>query len=78
MNKTAFTTLIILIALTLISALVSNLDILYKISVLLALALLKFTGVAFQFMELKKAHIFWKISTGVFLVLFILMIYIVY
>ncbi len=37
---------------------------------LLAVTAIKFLGVGFQFMELKKAHAFWKVSFVAFFVLF--------
>ena len=43
----------------------------YIVFIILVLTLTKFSLVAFNFMELKKAHVFWKISLSAYLVLFI-------
>lgn len=51
-----YTTLLVLTALT---AVVSTLNL--YVGIILIIALLKFWLVAFSFMELKKAHVFWKI-----------------
>ena len=64
-------TLTILFLLTLASMLMSNKVSEYTIPIILILAAIKFIGIAFNFMELKKAHVFWKISTLAFLVIFI-------
>ena len=65
--------LCILIALTILTALFSSNFSAFKYIVffILALSCVKFLLVAFSFMELKKAHIFWKVSLSVYLVLFI-------
>lgn len=60
MNKTATFTWIILVALTVASALISRFDGTYVVILILVLSALKFFGIAFQFMEIKKAHLFWK------------------
>jgi Flp pilus assembly protein protease CpaA len=75
MKKTTVYTLLALILLTISTALISDVSFL-KIGALLILGLscIKFLLVAFNFMELKKAHIFWKIALVSFLVLFILII----
>ncbi|MDP3352781.1 MAG: cytochrome C oxidase subunit IV family protein [Flavobacteriaceae bacterium] len=64
--------LIILIILTIISALVAfNSFIMNYISeIIIVLAVLKFYGVVFYFMELRKAHSFWKLSILLFIFLF--------
>ncbi len=77
MHKTATLTWIILITLTIASALISKLDGAYIATIILLLAILKFLGIAFQFMELKKAHTFWKGMIIVFLVIFVSIILIV-
>lgn len=71
MNKSTTITWIFLIMLTIASALISNLEGKYIVLLILVFAVLKFIGIAFQFMELKKAHAFWQVSVLVFLVLFI-------
>ena len=60
MHKTATFTWIIFIVLTIASALISTLEGTSVELLLLILSALKFFGIAFQFMELKKANLFWK------------------
>ncbi|MDO5979301.1 cytochrome C oxidase subunit IV family protein [Flavivirga spongiicola] len=72
MHKTAAITWIVLLVLTLASALFSKLESKYVILVILILAALKFLGIVFQFMEMKKAHVFWKVLIIGFLVLFVI------
>ena len=60
MKNTTIITWIILIVLTITSALVSKLESKYVVFIILILSALKFFGIAFQFMEIKKAHVFWK------------------
>lgn len=54
----------LLILLTIITAVISNVlvDLKFIIPLILGLSVFKFLLVSFEFMELKKAHIFWKIS----------------
>ncbi len=73
MQKTTIT-LGSLLVLTIISAAVSNVDSRYTLIFILLLAALKFVGVSFYFMELKKAHTFWKVALLLFLMLFIVLI----
>ncbi len=70
MNKKLSLTWISLIGLTVISALIANTSLSYVPFLLISLAGAKFLGIAFQFMELKKAHLFWKIILSLFLFLF--------
>jgi hypothetical protein len=70
MNKKLSLTWISLIGLTVISALIANTSPSYAAFLIIALAGAKFLGIAFQFMELKKAHLFWKIVLSLFLSLF--------
>jgi len=76
MKKELFITWILLLFLTITSAFIANYytngD--YLVQLILLLAVLKFIGVAFNFMELKKAHAFWKIATIAFIVLFFIFI----
>jgi len=60
MKNTATITWLILLMLTIASALFSDLDSKYAVLFILILSALKFFGIAFQFMEIKKAHVFWK------------------
>jgi uncharacterized membrane-anchored protein len=64
--------LIILVLLTAISALVSMnlIGSTYVAEIIIFLSILKFIGVSFYFMELKKAHIFWKASVLIYLLFF--------
>jgi heme/copper-type cytochrome/quinol oxidase subunit 4 len=54
----------LLIILTMATAFISNSFLLSRtlIGVILGFSAIKFILVAFQFMELKKAHVFWKAS----------------
>lgn len=70
MKNTATLTWIILIVLTVTSALLSSLESKYVVLVILILSALKFFGIAFQFMEIKKAHVFWKTIIIGFIFLF--------
>ena len=70
MKNTATTTWIILLVLTITSALISKLEGKYIVLVILILSALKFIGIAFQFMEIKKAHLFWKTIMIGFIFLF--------
>ena len=71
--------LLLLIGLTTMSALVANglLNSRFSQSIIIFLSILKFIGVSFYFMELKKAHIFWKSSVLIFLIMFSVIIIIV-
>jgi hypothetical protein len=71
MKMNANLTWIILIVLTIASAFVSKLTSNYVVLIILLFASLKFLGIAFQFMEMKKAHVFWKGLIIGFLFLFV-------
>ncbi|WP_431135187.1 cytochrome C oxidase subunit IV family protein [Psychroserpens mesophilus] len=71
MNINTNLTWIALIVLTIVSALVSKLNSNYIMLIILILSSLKFLGIAFQFMELKKAHVFWKTTIVSFLIVFV-------
>ena len=75
MNKANSFTLIILLVLTITASVISNSSTSSVVIVILGVASLKFIGVAFQFMELKKAHIFWKSSLVIFLTVFSILIW---
>jgi hypothetical protein len=64
MKKTLFITYGVLILLTASTALISNIITVSRIAIVLimGLSVLKFLLVSFQFMELKKANSFWKVS----------------
>jgi len=74
MNKTYIIVLLVLLALTIISAVFSLSDFTYRVEFILILALIKFLLVAFYFMELKKAHIFWKASIIIFISIIVVFI----
>lgn len=64
MKKTLFITYGLLIVLTASTALISNTISISSIAIILimGLSVLKFLLVSFEFMELKKANTFWKVS----------------
>ncbi|MBA4317268.1 MAG: hypothetical protein C0412_02605 [Flavobacterium sp.] len=64
MKKSFIFTYILLILLTAATALVSTSSAISKISIFLIMGIsaIKFLLVAFQFMELKNANSFWKVS----------------
>lgn len=70
MHKIATITWISLIGLTIVSALVSKMENIYVVLIILILSALKFLGIAFQFMEMKKANVFWKILIIGFILIF--------
>lgn len=78
MQKKDIITLLFLVVLVLVTSLISlNSDGLKIVSAaILILSAIKFLTISFQFMELKKAHSFWKILISIFLVFFITTIYI--
>ena len=73
MQKKDILTLVILIALTVVTSLISGFY--NKLGIItiaiLCLGAIKFLLVSFQFMELKKANSFWKILISTFLLVFI-------
>jgi len=73
MNKSLTIVWLFLVVLTLLSVSVSSalIGYAYQSQVIIFFALIKFIGVTFYFMNLKKAHPFWKIITVVFIVLFL-------
>lgn len=74
MNKSTIITWVLLVILTIASALFSKLDAKFVVVILMLFAVLKFIGVAFQFMELKKAHSFWKIAILSFVFIFTVLV----
>jgi hypothetical protein len=65
---------LLLILFTITTAFVSGKK--YALIIILMLADIKLFLVAFQFMELKKAHLFWRISLSFLIVLVTLTLYI--
>ncbi|WP_281323395.1 cytochrome C oxidase subunit IV family protein [Flavobacterium aestivum] len=76
MKKKLILTYVLLLLLTIATAWIANLFTISTlvVSSLMVLAAFKFLLVAFQFMELKKANSFWKISLIVTLGLIIVVI----
>lgn len=76
MKKTLILIFVLLIALTIATALVAGLSTASGVvgALIMIFAAFKFSLVAFQFMELKKAHSFWKISLMLTVVLFMVLI----
>lgn len=74
MKKSFIFTYILLILLTAATALVSTTGAISKIAIFLIMGIsaIKFLLVAFQFMELKKANSFWKVSLSLVLGIIIL------
>lgn len=74
MNKSTIITWVNLLLLIIISALFSTIENSLSVYLIIGLAAVKFLGVAFQFMELKKAHSFWKIAILSFLFIFTVLV----
>ena len=74
MKKTLFITYGLLIVLTASTALISNTMSVSGLAIVLimGLSVLKFLLVSFEFMELKKANSFWKVSVIAVLALIVL------
>jgi len=72
-NNLYFKVLLALLVLTIMASFVARLDIGLKAAsaIILVLFIIKFLGVAFYFMELRKAHIFWKSAVLIFMSIFL-------
>ena len=70
MTQQNIRTWLLLLTLTVIAGLISSTNFAYTVPLILVLAALKFMGVAFSFMEMKKANLFWKVLIVSFLVFF--------
>lgn len=70
MAKRTQLTWILLLAFTVIVGLISMSSVNYAVTLILLLSLLKFIGVAFEFMDLRASHSFWKTILFIFLFLF--------
>jgi len=77
MNKSNIITWIILLILTVIAGVISKTAISYIVPLILIFAVLKFIGVAFNFMEMKKANRAWKILLLGYLCVFVSVILII-
>ena len=71
MKKSFIYTLIALVVLTISTAFVATHTVKNAGIIILILSAVKFLLVAFEFMEVKKAHPFWKTILIVYLVLFV-------
>jgi hypothetical protein len=80
MKKSTLITWVSLISLTILSAIISTyfFKVGYLVELILLLAAIKFIIVAYFFMDLKKAHIFWKTATLLFLLIFLMLIIVVF
>jgi len=79
MGRNNIYTLVLLFALTLATAVISRQMDMAAIGVIfiVGLSAIKFLLVAFNFMELKKAHVFWKILLLSYLTVYVAVILIV-
>ena len=70
---------LLLIILTIISAIIATVlsENTYAIKLIIGLAVLKFIGVTFYFMELNNGHTFWKIAILSFLFLFSILVFMI-
>jgi len=74
MTKSTTISWVVLILLTIVSAFLSVSEMVYAGILIMVLAGVKFAGVAFEFMELKKANSFWKVALMSFLTLFLIVL----
>ncbi len=70
MDKRTFYTWALLLVFTILAGIVSRTVNNYAVVVILALSAIKFMGVAFEFMDLKVAHNFWKIAVTAYVLIF--------
>lgn len=77
--RKATITYFILLLLTVSTALISNNKNIYQISTILIMVIsaIKFLLVAFQFMEIKKANSFWKVSLTLVLTMIVLVVLVI-
>ncbi len=61
---------VLIIIVTFLSALTANSDFVYAMEVVLVISIFKVIGISFYFMGLRKAHVFWKSSIVIFVLLF--------
>lgn len=76
MKKSLILIYVLLLIATMVTSFIANSSVIREIVValIMSLAAFKFLLVAFQFMELKKAHSFWKISLTLTLGLIVVLI----
>jgi hypothetical protein len=77
MKNTFLLTWVFLMLFTFCTAIIAGSNWKYMAPIILGLAFLKFIGVAFYFMELRKANPFWKVSLLSFLIIFFAVILLV-
>jgi len=70
MNNRTIIVWVLLVFLTVAAGVISSLSLSNAAIAIIILSVLKFIGVSFYFMELKKAHAFWKASVLIYLLLF--------
>ncbi|WP_299522409.1 cytochrome C oxidase subunit IV family protein [uncultured Lutibacter sp.] len=76
MNSRIIFVWILLVLLTVAVGVISSFPFNYTTVAILGLSAIKFIGVSFYFMELKKAHIFWKISVLMYVLLFSVIVFV--
>jgi hypothetical protein len=77
-NTVLWATMVILIVLVFWLAEESSIHIPGLIFIILGVALVKFLGIGFQFMELKHAHLIWRFSFTSFILLFLIIVILVF
>ncbi|MCX2762283.1 cytochrome C oxidase subunit IV family protein [Aquimarina muelleri] len=77
MKKHIIITYVLLIVLTIVSGLTYSVADNNIPSIILLLSALKFIGVSFYFMDLKKAHIFWKSAVICYLTILLIVVLII-
>ncbi len=70
MDKRTLYTWILLLVFTVLAGVLSDTVQKYAVVGILILSAIKFMGVAFEFMDLKVAHNFWKIAVMAYLLVF--------
>ncbi len=62
---------VVLLVFTIVAGIVSSTAGKYAVVAILGLSAIKFMGVAFEFMDLKVAHTFWKVVVTAYLLVFL-------
>lgn len=70
MDKRTLYTWALLLVFTILAGIISSTVNKYAAVSILALSVIKFMGVAFEFMDLKVAHDFWKITVTAYVLVF--------
>ncbi len=71
MDKRTLYTWALLLVFTILAGIVSVTNLKYAVVAILVLSAVKFMGVAFEFMDLKIAHNFWKIAVSAYILVFL-------